>query len=41
VLGLRFADVEVDDRRLAALEGKGGGHQIVPTLARLFAALGD
>jgi len=30
VLGLRFADVQVADRRLAVTEGKGGHHRVVP-----------
>jgi integrase/recombinase XerD len=30
VLGLRFADVQVADRRLAVVEGKGGHHRVVP-----------
>src|SRR5690348_3566679 len=30
VLGLRFADVQIADRRLAVVEGKGGHHRIVP-----------
>jgi integrase/recombinase XerD len=29
VLGLRFADVQVADRRLAVVEGKGGHHRVV------------
>jgi hypothetical protein len=41
VLGLRFADVQVADRRLAVMEGKGGRHRIVPAAARFFATLGD
>jgi len=34
VLGLRFADVQVADRRLAVVEGKGGHHRIVPVANR-------
>jgi hypothetical protein len=30
VLGLRFQDVQVADRRLAVVEGKGGHHRVVP-----------
>ena len=30
VLGLRFEDVQVADRRLAVVEGKGGHHRVVP-----------
>jgi site-specific recombinase XerC len=30
VLGLRFEDVQVADRRLAVTEGKGGHHRVVP-----------
>jgi len=40
VLGLRFADVQVADRRLAVVEGKGGHHRIVPAASRFFEALG-
>jgi integrase len=40
VLGLRFADVQVADRRLAVTEGKGGRHRIVPVANRFFGALG-
>jgi integrase/recombinase XerD len=41
VLGLRFEDVQVADRRLAVVEGKGGHHRIVPAANRFFSALGD
>ena len=41
VLGLRFCDVQVADRRLAVVEGKGGHHRIVPAANRFFDALGD
>jgi integrase/recombinase XerD len=41
VLGLRLEDVQVADRRLAVVEGKGGHHRIVPVANRFFAALGD
>ncbi len=41
VLGLRFADVQVADRRLVITEGKGGHHRVVPAANRFFAALGD
>jgi len=40
VLGLRFEDVQVADRRLAVVEGKGGHHRIVPAANRFFDALG-
>jgi hypothetical protein len=40
VLGLRFADVQVADRRLAVVEGKGGHHRVVPAANRFFEALG-
>jgi integrase/recombinase XerD len=40
VLGLRFCDVQVADRRLAVVEGKGGHHRVVPAANRFFAALG-
>src|SRR5213078_539823 len=38
--GLRFADVQVADRRLAVVEGKGGHHRVVPVANRFFDALG-
>jgi integrase/recombinase XerD len=41
VLGLRFEDVQLADRRLAVVEGKGGHHRIVPVANRFFSALGD
>jgi integrase/recombinase XerD len=41
VLGLRFADVQVADRRLVITEGKGGHHRVVPAANRFFGALGD
>jgi len=40
VLGLRFEDVQVADRRLAVVEGEGGHHRIVPAANRFFDALG-
>ena len=40
VLGLRFEDVQVADRRLAVVEGKGGHHRVVPAAGRFFGALG-
>src|SRR5580704_13063473 len=40
VLGLRFADVQVADRRLVVVEGKGGHHRVVPAAGRFFDALG-
>jgi integrase/recombinase XerD len=41
VLGLRFGDVQVADRRLAVVEGKGGHHRIVAAANRFFDALGE
>jgi site-specific recombinase XerD len=41
VLGLRFADVQVADRRVFIAEGKGGHHRVVPIANRFFDALGD
>jgi site-specific recombinase XerD len=41
VLGLRLADVQVADRRLFIVEGKGGHHRVVPVANRFFDALGD
>jgi integrase len=40
VLGLRFADVQIADRRLVITEGKGGHHRVVPAANRFFGALG-
>jgi site-specific recombinase XerD len=40
VLGLRFEDVQVADRRLVVTEGKGGHHRVVPAANRFFDALG-
>jgi integrase len=40
VLGVRFEDVQVADRRLAVVEGKGGRHRVVPAANRFFGALG-
>src|SRR6202012_5820811 len=40
VLGVRFADVQVADRRRAVLEGKGAHHRVVPAANRFFDALG-
>jgi site-specific recombinase XerD len=41
VLGLRLGDVNVADRRLLIVEGKGGHHRVVPVANRFFDALGD
>jgi integrase len=41
VLGLRFADVQIADRRLVITEGKGGHHRVIPAANRFFGALGD
>ena len=40
VLGLRFTDVQIADRRLVIIEGKGGHHRIVPVANRFFDVLG-
>ncbi len=40
VLGLRFEDVQVADRRLVVVEGKGGHHRVVPAANRFSGALG-
>src|SRR6516162_3537647 len=40
VLGLRFEHVQVADRRLAVVEGKGGHHRVVPAANRFFDELG-
>jgi integrase/recombinase XerD len=40
VLGLRFADVQIADRRLVVIEGKGGHHRVVPVANRFFDVLG-
>jgi integrase/recombinase XerD len=40
VLGLRFDDVQVADRRLVVVAGKGGHHRVVPAANRFFEALG-
>jgi site-specific recombinase XerD len=36
VLGLRFEDVQVADRRLVVVEGKGGHHRVIPAANRFF-----
>jgi integrase/recombinase XerD len=41
VLGLRFEHVQVADRRLMVVEGKGGHHRVVPAANRFFDELGD
>jgi integrase len=41
VLGLRLGDVQVADRRVFIIEGKGGHHRVVPVANRFFDALGD
>jgi len=41
VLGLRLADIQIADRRLPAVEGKGGHHRVVPAANRFFGAPGD
>jgi integrase/recombinase XerD len=40
VLGLRFEHVQVADRRLVVVEGKGGHHRVVPAANRFFDELG-
>ncbi len=40
VLGLRLEDVQVADRRLVVVEGKGGHHRVVPAANRFFGELG-
>jgi integrase/recombinase XerD len=40
VLGLRFEHVQVSDRRLVVVEGKGGHHRVVPAANRFFGELG-
>ena len=40
VLGLRFDDVQVADRRLVVVAGKGAHHRVVPATNRFFDALG-
>lgn len=39
VLGLRFEDVQVGDRRVFVAEGKGGHQRLVPVSAVFFTAL--
>lgn len=41
VLGLRFVDVQVADRRLFVAQGKGGHQRVVPVSNLFFDALGD
>src|SRR5450755_3665131 len=41
VLGLRFGDVSVGERRVHIASGKGGRERIVPISGRFFAALGE
>src|SRR5215510_1446589 len=40
VLGLRFEHVQVADRQLMVVEGKGGHHRVVPAASRFFEELG-
>jgi integrase/recombinase XerD len=40
VLGLRFEDVQIADRRLVITAGKGGHHRVVPAANAFFDALG-
>jgi site-specific recombinase XerD len=41
VLGLRLRDIQLADRRLFIVEGKGGHQRIVPISSSFFLALGD
>lgn len=41
VLGLRFADVHIGDRRVFVAEGKGGHQRLVPVTDVFFTALAD
>jgi site-specific recombinase XerD len=41
VLGLRFGDVHVGDRRVFVADGKGGHQRLVPVAAGFFTALSD
>jgi integrase/recombinase XerD len=41
VLGLRFDDVQIAERRLVIVEGKGGHHRVVPAANAFFDALGQ
>jgi integrase/recombinase XerD len=41
VLGLRFEDVQIADRRLVIVAGKGGHHRVVPAANSFFDALGE
>jgi len=41
VLGLRLADVQVADRRLFIVDGKGGHQRVVPIANSFFAIVGD
>src|SRR3954451_6942049 len=40
VLGLRLGDIQVADRRVCIVEGKGGHHRVVANARRVFGALG-
>jgi integrase/recombinase XerD len=40
VLGLRLSDVQIAERRLMIVAGKGGHHRVVPAAMRFFDALG-
>ncbi|MGQ0434567.1 MAG: tyrosine-type recombinase/integrase [Microthrixaceae bacterium] len=41
MLGLRLGDLQVGDRRVFIVEGKGGHQRVVPMAARFFAVVGD
>ncbi|MHB8450938.1 MAG: tyrosine-type recombinase/integrase [Mycobacteriales bacterium] len=40
VLGLRFSDLDIAERKVFVAEGKGGHHQVVPISHRFFASIG-
>ena len=41
VIGLRLEDLQVGDRRVVIIEGKGGHHRVVPIADRFFTVVGD
>jgi integrase/recombinase XerD len=40
VLGLRFSDLDIAERKVFVAEGKGGHHRVVPISHRFFASIG-
>jgi site-specific recombinase XerD len=40
VLGLRFSDLDIAERKVFVAEGKGGHHRVVPISNRFFASIG-